>query len=475
MDDDLRTIVKECIRGDDAAFGKLVARYQDVAVGYGFSLLGDFHLAQDAAQEAFLQAYRDLPALVEPNAFPGWLRKIVFKYCDRIKRRKPIPTIALDDATDLPDRGENPAETVLRSQARKDRERKVAEALQSLSETDRSAITLFYMGEQSIEQIGVFLQVSEAAVKKRLQRARERLKERMMLDMLGQSLAENAPSKDARFVEAAALMRRVTQLLQEDPRVVAAWLADSFGQPTDNGWSSAWLQVVVKDEDIDWFVLNCTTSVAQVAEPLLAAIGPQNAPPGGAYCQALYDGEAGPYEFNWYWQPFTGATIPTGTLIPSEEARPVTHVLFNRGNVPLSGEVLPCEYNRTLPAVLKERLEARTDEERKRNDLVGTISQFWFMLLISARWVAGAPDEAEPRHLGFIKGLLNDVQNALGVEPAFPPSRAYSGAASKLSILREAAAMMEQLMPIALSTVGAVVNPAIAGRTHRFLDLIATS
>jgi RNA polymerase sigma factor (sigma-70 family) len=74
--------------GDLEAFESLVARFQDMAVGYAYSILNDFGLAQDAAQEAFIQAYSDLSKLREPAAFPSWFRRIVFKYCDRFVRGK---------------------------------------------------------------------------------------------------------------------------------------------------------------------------------------------------------------------------------------------------------------------------------------------------------------------------------------------------------------------------------------------------
>jgi DNA-directed RNA polymerase specialized sigma24 family protein len=55
-----------------AAFGELVVRFQDMAYGYAYAILGDAHLAQDAAQEAFIAAYQKLAQLREPAAFPGW-------------------------------------------------------------------------------------------------------------------------------------------------------------------------------------------------------------------------------------------------------------------------------------------------------------------------------------------------------------------------------------------------------------------
>ena len=88
--------------GDLDAFGTIVQRFQDMAVGYAYSILGDFHLAQDAAQEAFIEAYRDLAKVYGAAAFPKWLRRIVFKYCDRITRRVRPQMVQLEQAAPMP-------------------------------------------------------------------------------------------------------------------------------------------------------------------------------------------------------------------------------------------------------------------------------------------------------------------------------------------------------------------------------------
>jgi RNA polymerase sigma factor (sigma-70 family) len=84
--------------GDDLSFAELVRNYQDIVVAYATSILGDYYLAEDAAQEAFIEVYRGLPALREPAAFAGWLRTIVFKHCDRLTRRKRYPITGLEVA-----------------------------------------------------------------------------------------------------------------------------------------------------------------------------------------------------------------------------------------------------------------------------------------------------------------------------------------------------------------------------------------
>src|SRR5262245_28217066 len=94
-------LIVSSIAGDADAYGEVVRRFQDMAVGYGYSILRDFQLAEDAAQEAFFEAYSCLASLREPAAFPGWFRRIVFKHCDRIMRRASVPVMAID-AVDEP-------------------------------------------------------------------------------------------------------------------------------------------------------------------------------------------------------------------------------------------------------------------------------------------------------------------------------------------------------------------------------------
>ncbi|MEW6755714.1 MAG: sigma-70 family RNA polymerase sigma factor, partial [Candidatus Latescibacterota bacterium] len=84
----LETLVLRAAGGEEAAFAALVRAFQDMAYGYAHALLGDFHLARDAAQETFVEVYRHLGELRAPAAFPAWLCRIVRKHCDRLARRR---------------------------------------------------------------------------------------------------------------------------------------------------------------------------------------------------------------------------------------------------------------------------------------------------------------------------------------------------------------------------------------------------
>jgi len=217
--DALEVIVTRAREGEAEAFGILVRRFQDMAVGYGYSILHDFQLAEDAAQEAFFEAYRTLSKLREPAAFAGWFRRIVFKQCDRITRRRVVATVPLEAAPDpvqATDEEEGKAE--------------VFEAVRQLPEHERSAMTLFYIGGYSMDEVATFLEVPVSTVKGRLHSARERLRT-MLLDTVADDLRARRPSRNESFatrvvdlLQAARAgdIERVKTLLKADPRLLVA-------------------------------------------------------------------------------------------------------------------------------------------------------------------------------------------------------------------------------------------------------------
>src|SRR5262245_6559745 len=107
-------LVTQAQRGNLHAFDVLVRRFQDAVVAYSAAILGDFHQAEDAAQDAFLEAYRTLPALRVPTAFPGWLRRLAYKHCDRWNRRKQVRTLPLESAYHISDVSDPSGEVIRR-------------------------------------------------------------------------------------------------------------------------------------------------------------------------------------------------------------------------------------------------------------------------------------------------------------------------------------------------------------------------
>ena len=183
---DLGALVIRARTGDADAFGALVGEFQGVAVGYAFSLLGDFGLAEDAAQEAFFQAYKDLEKLREPKAFPGWFRRMVLGHCGRQARRRQPAMALIEEGLAVPCGRKHPAEIIQEHEVREH----VQQAVQSLPDHERMVVSLFYIGGRSQAEIGTFLEIPVSTVKNRLYSARKRLRERMV-EMVEQMLSLN--------------------------------------------------------------------------------------------------------------------------------------------------------------------------------------------------------------------------------------------------------------------------------------------
>jgi RNA polymerase sigma factor (sigma-70 family) len=174
------------------AFGSLVTQYRDMACGYAYSMLGDFHLAEDAAQDAFITAFERLGELREPAAFAGWLRRIVWSSSNRFTRNKGLPMGMAAEYAEPCAASRGPDETLEQKEMREE----VLEAIRELSVPEREVTSLFYINGYSQRDIAGFLEVPVSTVKNRLNSSRRRLKERM-LGMVEETLHKNAP--DERF------------------------------------------------------------------------------------------------------------------------------------------------------------------------------------------------------------------------------------------------------------------------------------
>lgn len=188
----------------NALFTQLVHRYEAMAHGYTYAILGDVQLAEDATQEAFLTAYQRLSELREPKAFAGWLRRILHTHCLRLLQHSQPATGLLELSADLTGTEPSPEALLERAEFQKD----VQNIIASLPQEQQLPLLLYYFGDYSQREIAENLNLSLAAVKKRLERARYRLEERMR-DMAQEYLStqptqNGAPHTFAPLMEAAA-------------------------------------------------------------------------------------------------------------------------------------------------------------------------------------------------------------------------------------------------------------------------------
>ncbi|MFO7320691.1 MAG: sigma-70 family RNA polymerase sigma factor [Chloroflexota bacterium] len=153
------------------AFSRLVEQFHAPAMAWAYAALGDSALAQDAVQEAFVSAYRNLDQLREPRAFPVWFRRIVRTECHRLLRSRRAGD-SLDEIEAATAQG-NPEETVEQRETRE----QVRHALRTLPARDREVIELYYITGYAQNEIASMLDLPLTTVKKRLQYARRRLKD----------------------------------------------------------------------------------------------------------------------------------------------------------------------------------------------------------------------------------------------------------------------------------------------------------
>ena len=184
-------LISKILGGDDTAFSTLVEKYQKGIHALVWRKIGDFHYAEEITQDTFLSAYKNISTLKEPSQFAGWLYVIANRLCINWNQRNKSKMQSL---------ASTPMEKIERSsynhhvleqreaEATERRHRLVRNLLEKLPESERTVITLYYLGGMKSKEIGKFLGVSVHTVTSRLHRARKRLaqeEELLVQEVLG--------------------------------------------------------------------------------------------------------------------------------------------------------------------------------------------------------------------------------------------------------------------------------------------------
>lgn len=165
-------LIKRTLDGDENAFGFLVDKYKGAVHALAYRKIGDFHIAEDITQDTFLKAYQKLSTLRRHANFPGWLYVIAARCCISWLRENQHQMQSLEqvDATQV--------EASAERKYSDDRVREqLQDALHNLPESDRTVLTLHYLGGMTYEEVSRFIGASTGAVKNRLYRARHHLDE----------------------------------------------------------------------------------------------------------------------------------------------------------------------------------------------------------------------------------------------------------------------------------------------------------
>jgi len=165
--------------GDRAAFDQLIRQYQRQAVAVSYRLVGNTHDALEVTQEAFLKAYVGLRSLRQPQAFGGWLMRIVSNLSLNLRRGRKIrrqstleDALAANEPCDIA-RDAGP----LRRTQSAEMGQRLMQALEQLPQKQRLAIAMFTLEGLPQKQVAQALECSVEAVKWHVFQGRKKLKE----------------------------------------------------------------------------------------------------------------------------------------------------------------------------------------------------------------------------------------------------------------------------------------------------------
>lgn len=162
--------LRKALQGDDAAFTELVEMYQTPVYNLCYRMLGNTQEAEDAAQESFWRAYKNIKRYDPERSFATWLLSIAAHYCIDQQRRRKFQLIDLDEILEIgvEDPAPNPETVSIKNEL----SASIQKQLNQLAESDRAVLILRYWYEFSEDEICAALSITKSAVKSRLHRAR---------------------------------------------------------------------------------------------------------------------------------------------------------------------------------------------------------------------------------------------------------------------------------------------------------------
>ena len=172
-------IISRVLRGEKALFADLVKKYQNFVFTIAGRYTSSREDAEEIAQDVFVKAYKNLADFRGDSKFSTWLYTITSTTCISFLRKKKLAVHSLDQEHVFELADSQDSSFRANQVEQKSRLQMVNQAIQMLSPDDAKVITLFYKGEQSLDEIGQIMGLDPNTVKVKLHRARQRLKNKM--------------------------------------------------------------------------------------------------------------------------------------------------------------------------------------------------------------------------------------------------------------------------------------------------------
>ncbi len=163
--------------GDKLAYKELINRHKDYAFTVAYRILNSREDAEEVAQDAFMQVFGALNSFNGESKFTTWFYRIVFNAALMQKRKSKVEAVDIETSSEafLVSHSSDSTEDLRKNE----RKSAIQKALQNLSADDSVMITLFYLKEQSLEEIAEITKISAETAKVKIHRARKRLAEEM--------------------------------------------------------------------------------------------------------------------------------------------------------------------------------------------------------------------------------------------------------------------------------------------------------
>ncbi|ALN64744.1 RNA polymerase sigma factor, sigma-70 family protein [Lysobacter antibioticus] len=190
--------------GDRAAYSRIVSACQNSVTSIALAMVRDVHASEDIAQEAFLSAWQNIRKLQNPSSFLPWLRQITRNLAnDHLRSRQRQPR-GVDDVEAAIAAAADPEPSTVEQLIEAERTEVAAELISALPDESREVLLLYYREGQSSQQVAALLGLSDAAVRKRLSRARSTVRSEL-LDRFAVFARASAPSVGFTTMVASAL------------------------------------------------------------------------------------------------------------------------------------------------------------------------------------------------------------------------------------------------------------------------------
>lgn len=165
--------IKRILNGDSNAYSYFVDKYKDVAYSIAYRVVHDAHDAEEIIQDAFVKAYQAIDTLKDKGKYSTWLYKIVYNVALSRCRKMKVQKDSIEEVES--EMSIDQVYTQLNKIEKDDQKKFIQMSLDQLDESENIILTLFYLNENSVEEISNITGISKSNIKIKLHRARKKL------------------------------------------------------------------------------------------------------------------------------------------------------------------------------------------------------------------------------------------------------------------------------------------------------------